>query len=198
MSARKNDKTPKKKHKRIPLRWNATHSYAFQWIEMNVNLLPKIPKMSHRVEVAASGDPRANGDSTLKFAFEMPFRFGSFKLLSKLEMCKTPLTDRSTVHTVSFRHLETRPVVSNSISKSKRSPRQDLISQRRLLDHAGHANFRVEPPFSPWVPRCSYLLVVGPGSVVLAIYRNLYRNYTQEDIRSQVLPSEWLHIFICF
>ncbi|KAL2747324.1 hypothetical protein V1477_004016 [Vespula maculifrons] len=67
---------------------------------------------SHRVEVAAFGDPRTNGDSTLKSAFEMPFRFGSFRFLSKLEMCKTPLTDRSTVHTVGFRHLETRPVVS--------------------------------------------------------------------------------------
>ncbi|KAL2742391.1 hypothetical protein V1477_010020 [Vespula maculifrons] len=41
----------------------------------------------------------------------MPFRFGSFGLLSKLEMYKTPLTDCSTVHTVGFRHLETRPVV---------------------------------------------------------------------------------------
>ncbi|KAL2751359.1 hypothetical protein V1477_000517 [Vespula maculifrons] len=40
----------------------------------------------------------------------MPFRFGSFGLLSKLEMYKTPLTDCSTVHTVGFRHLETRPV----------------------------------------------------------------------------------------
>ncbi|KAL2736289.1 hypothetical protein V1477_012798 [Vespula maculifrons] len=42
----------------------------------------------------------------------MPFRFGSFGLLSKLEMYKTPLTDCSTVHTVGFKHLETRPVVS--------------------------------------------------------------------------------------
>ncbi|KAL2742392.1 hypothetical protein V1477_010021 [Vespula maculifrons] len=41
---------------------------------------------------------------------QMPFRFGSFGLLSKLEMYKTPLTDCSTVHTVSFRHLETRPM----------------------------------------------------------------------------------------
>ncbi|KAL2739661.1 hypothetical protein V1477_011050 [Vespula maculifrons] len=41
----------------------------------------------------------------------MPFRFGSFRLLSKLEMYKTPLTDCSTVHTVGFRHIETRPVV---------------------------------------------------------------------------------------
>ncbi|KAL2721716.1 hypothetical protein V1477_020536 [Vespula maculifrons] len=41
----------------------------------------------------------------------MPFRFGSFGLLSKLEMSKTPLTDCSTVHTVGFRHLETRPVI---------------------------------------------------------------------------------------
>ncbi|KAL2748111.1 hypothetical protein V1477_003660 [Vespula maculifrons] len=43
----------------------------------------------------------------------MAFRFGSFQLLSKLEMYKTPLTDCSTVHTVGFRHLETRPVVYN-------------------------------------------------------------------------------------
>ncbi|KAL2750534.1 hypothetical protein V1477_001324 [Vespula maculifrons] len=42
----------------------------------------------------------------------MAFRFGSFELRSKLEMYKTPLTDCSTVHTVGFRHLETRPVVS--------------------------------------------------------------------------------------
>ncbi|KAL2744589.1 hypothetical protein V1477_007131 [Vespula maculifrons] len=54
----------------------------------------------------------------------MPFRFGSFKLLSKLEMYKTPLTDCSTVHTVGFRHIETRPVVSIfRFQKSKRSPR---------------------------------------------------------------------------
>ncbi|KAL2747380.1 hypothetical protein V1477_004072 [Vespula maculifrons] len=49
----------------------------------------------------------------------MPFRFGSFRFLSKLEMCKTPLTDRSTVHTVGFRHLETRPVVSIFRSKNQ-------------------------------------------------------------------------------
>lgn len=42
----------------------------------------------------------------------MPFRFGSFRLLSQLEMYETPLTESSTVHTVGFRHLETRPVVS--------------------------------------------------------------------------------------
>ncbi|KAL2738418.1 hypothetical protein V1477_011777 [Vespula maculifrons] len=54
----------------------------------------------------------------------MPFRFGSFGLLSKLEMYKTPLTDCSTVHTVGFRHIETRPVVSIfRFQKSKRSPR---------------------------------------------------------------------------
>ncbi|KAL2741378.1 hypothetical protein V1477_010439 [Vespula maculifrons] len=111
--------------------------------------------------------------------------------------------------------------------------------ERRLFDHAGHANFRVESPLargspdtatskrwdlgrhdrsclemseadgvdggaickrgfihlqfaekpeapeaerhlgsvpvSPWVPRCSYLLVVGPGSVILSLYRNLMR-----------------------
>ncbi|KAL2717719.1 hypothetical protein V1478_013419 [Vespula squamosa] len=43
---------------------------------------------------------------------EMPFRFGSFRLLSPLEMGETPLTEGSTVHSVCFRHLETRPVVS--------------------------------------------------------------------------------------
>ncbi|KAL2750140.1 hypothetical protein V1477_001636 [Vespula maculifrons] len=54
----------------------------------------------------------------------MPFRFGSFGLLSKLEMYKTPLTDCSTVHTVGFRHLETRPVVSTfRFQRTKRSPR---------------------------------------------------------------------------
>ncbi|KAL2724618.1 hypothetical protein V1477_018479 [Vespula maculifrons] len=54
----------------------------------------------------------------------MPFRFGSFELLSKLEMYKTPLTECSTVHTVGFRHLETRPVVSISLfQRTKRSPR---------------------------------------------------------------------------
>ncbi|KAL2720514.1 hypothetical protein V1478_010090 [Vespula squamosa] len=141
---------------------------------------------SHREEVAAFGDPRANADSTLQFAnrdafplrelqasqptgdgveytddarnnlfarkyllpvrflckasisdpgptarrllhsgthgltltllynsrTEMPFRFGSFRLLSPLEMGETPLTEGSTVHSVCFRHLETRPVVS--------------------------------------------------------------------------------------
>ncbi|KAL2713965.1 hypothetical protein V1478_016522, partial [Vespula squamosa] len=67
---------------------------------------------SHREEVAAFGDPRANGDSTLIPRTEMPFRFGCFRLLSPLEMGETPLTEGSTVHTVGFRHLETRPVVS--------------------------------------------------------------------------------------
>ncbi|KAL2717891.1 hypothetical protein V1478_011767 [Vespula squamosa] len=42
----------------------------------------------------------------------MPFRFGSFRLLSPLEMGETPLTEGSTLHSVCFRHLETRPVVS--------------------------------------------------------------------------------------
>ncbi|KAL2744053.1 hypothetical protein V1477_007929 [Vespula maculifrons] len=65
---------------------------------------------SHRLEVAASGDPRANGDSTLKFAFEISFCFGSFRPIRKLEMDETLLTKNSTVHSVSFRHLETRPV----------------------------------------------------------------------------------------
>ncbi|KAL2747384.1 hypothetical protein V1477_004076 [Vespula maculifrons] len=57
----------------------------------------------------------------------MPFRFGSFRFLSKLEMCKTPLTDRSTVHTVGFRHLETRPVVSIF-----RSENQNVVLGRTL------------------------------------------------------------------
>ncbi|KAL2741382.1 LOW QUALITY PROTEIN: hypothetical protein V1477_010443 [Vespula maculifrons] len=33
----------------------------------------------------------------------------------------------------------------------------------------------LEVPVSPWVPRCSYLLVVGPGSVILSLCRNLMR-----------------------
>ncbi|KAL2747386.1 LOW QUALITY PROTEIN: hypothetical protein V1477_004078 [Vespula maculifrons] len=60
----------------------------------------------------ARGNTRTNGDSTLKSTIRDAFRFGSFRFLSELEMYKTPLTDRSTVHTVGFRHLETRPVVS--------------------------------------------------------------------------------------
>ncbi|KAL2737273.1 hypothetical protein V1477_012229 [Vespula maculifrons] len=81
--------------------------------EFNFSLILKYRKYyrprSHRLEVAASGDPRANGDSTLKFAFEISFRFGSFRLFRKLEMDETLITKNSTVHTVSFRHLETRP-----------------------------------------------------------------------------------------
>ncbi|KAL2731200.1 hypothetical protein V1477_013503 [Vespula maculifrons] len=42
-------------------------------------------------------------------------------------MYKTPLTDCSTVHTVGFRHLETRPVVSTfRFQKSIRSPRHNF------------------------------------------------------------------------
>ncbi|KAL2728328.1 hypothetical protein V1477_017604 [Vespula maculifrons] len=59
----------------------------------------------------------------------MLFRFGSFGLLSKLEMYKTPLTDCSTVHTVGFKHLETRPVVSTfRFQRTKRSPRNQTKS----------------------------------------------------------------------
>ncbi|KAL2737919.1 hypothetical protein V1478_002005 [Vespula squamosa] len=51
---------------------------------------------------------------------------------------------------------------------------------------------------SSWVPKCSYLHVVGPGSVVLAIYRylNLIYNklYNFDNKLSQLLPSEWLLI----
>ncbi|KAL2736298.1 hypothetical protein V1477_012807 [Vespula maculifrons] len=59
----------------------------------------------------------------------MPFRFGSFGLLSKLEMYKTPLTDCSTVHTVGFRHLETRPVDFYSRPRTPRlcPPTQALV-----------------------------------------------------------------------
>ncbi|KAF7417381.1 hypothetical protein HZH68_000034 [Vespula germanica] len=56
----------------------------------------------------------------------MPFCFGSFRLIRKLETNENAyeilLTKNSSVHTVSFRHLETRPVVSIS-QNSKRSPR---------------------------------------------------------------------------
>ncbi|KAL2750927.1 hypothetical protein V1477_001030 [Vespula maculifrons] len=52
----------------------------------------------------------------------MPFRFGSFWLLSKLEMYKTPLTDCSTVHTVGFKHLETRPVTQYQCIASTTDP----------------------------------------------------------------------------
>ncbi|KAL2744585.1 hypothetical protein V1477_007127 [Vespula maculifrons] len=65
----------------------------------------------------------------------MPFRFGSFKLLSKLEMYKTPLTDCSTVHTVGFRHIETRPVVSTfRFQKSKRSPRKWVKEEEKRIE----------------------------------------------------------------
>ncbi|KAL2724305.1 hypothetical protein V1478_008818 [Vespula squamosa] len=46
---------------------------------------------------------------------------------------------------------------------------------------------------SSWVSRCSNLHVVRPGSVLLAIYRNL-----NLDRVTQVLPGEWLHILRCF
>ncbi|KAL2722389.1 hypothetical protein V1478_009252, partial [Vespula squamosa] len=48
-------------------------NYDFQQIEMTVYSVPNTWKMSHREEVAAFGDPRANADSTLQFAFRDAF-----------------------------------------------------------------------------------------------------------------------------
>ncbi|KAL2743556.1 hypothetical protein V1477_009045 [Vespula maculifrons] len=95
----------------------------------------------------------------------MPFRFGSFELLSKLEMYKTPLTDCSAVHTVGFRHLETRPVVSTfRFQRTKRSPRQK-IDFGKALKYAA-----IRP-------------------VVLVLYNFRYNLNIDFDI-SQVLPTQ--------
>ncbi|KAL2724350.1 hypothetical protein V1478_008863 [Vespula squamosa] len=53
--------------------------YDFQEIEMTIHFIPNIQKTkdfrprSHREEVAAFGDPRANGDSTLNPAYRDAF-----------------------------------------------------------------------------------------------------------------------------
>ncbi|KAL2715051.1 hypothetical protein V1478_014749, partial [Vespula squamosa] len=80
------------------------------------NLNPSLTKWSLKwfdETVAASENTRTlTGTLLYNPRSEMPFRFGSFRLLSPLEMGETPLTEGSTVHSVCFRHLETRPVVS--------------------------------------------------------------------------------------
>ncbi|KAL2734949.1 hypothetical protein V1477_013475 [Vespula maculifrons] len=55
----------------------------------------------------------------------MSFRFGRYRPIKKLETNETLLTKNATVHTVSFRYLETRPVVS-IFQRLKRSPRKEV------------------------------------------------------------------------
>ncbi|KAL2741383.1 hypothetical protein V1477_010444 [Vespula maculifrons] len=69
-------------------------------------------------------------------------------------MYKTPLTDCSTVHTVSFRHLETRPVVSIfRFQKSKRSPRNSY-----------NIDFNISQVLPTQVPPLGSSCVWGPTS----------------------------------
>ncbi|KAL2721717.1 hypothetical protein V1477_020537 [Vespula maculifrons] len=79
----------------------------------------------------------------------MPFRFGSFGLLSKLEMYKTPLTDCSTVHTVGFKHLETRPVVSIIQKILENSLKYAVICSVILASHKISMYLQVSPTQVP-------------------------------------------------
>ncbi|KAL2750138.1 hypothetical protein V1477_001634 [Vespula maculifrons] len=56
---------------------------------MTVRLLPNIRKMSHRVEVAALGDPRSNGDSTLKSTIRDAFPLRELRASQQTGDCAT-------------------------------------------------------------------------------------------------------------
>ncbi|KAL2715653.1 LOW QUALITY PROTEIN: hypothetical protein V1478_015351 [Vespula squamosa] len=49
---------------------------------------------------------------------------------------------------------------------------------------------------SSWVPECSNLLAVGPGSEILALHENLMGSNIIFDNTMQVISGEWLHISI--